>query len=293
MANHKISEGLIKQVVNTPSTIKITEVAKLQNYIQELLGDTHHTFLQGSYRNNTAINDINDVDIVAVRKTTYSAVHSPLHFGSSIAWDTIFSEIEQKLENQSLYDWIITRGDKCIKISGAFDADVVPAVQIYDDPTVDPIVVYSFREGIEKVNKPHTHYDNGVQKNKLTADNFKPTVRMFKNWAKNKFDNGDIVSSFQIEALVHSIKDEYFFSDYPTAFPVIGNSIVTSMKTKNSVTGGLLSVCGAEDITLNWSLYAQQIFTQKLEESVGRALEAYKSSSQIEANEKWRDAFGI
>ena len=29
----------------------------MQNYIQDLLGKAHHTFLQGSYRNDTAISE--------------------------------------------------------------------------------------------------------------------------------------------------------------------------------------------------------------------------------------------
>ena len=111
----------------------------MQNYIQDLLGKAHHTFLQGSYRNDTAISDINDVDIVAIRLTTFSSLHSGRRFPSVISWDAIFTEIEDKLRNQRRYNWTVTRDDKCIKVRGAFNADVVPAVQVNDDRTVHKI----------------------------------------------------------------------------------------------------------------------------------------------------------
>lgn len=293
MANHKIPTHLIDPLTSSPSPSKITQVATLQNYIQELLEDTHHTFLQGSYKNGTAISDINDVDIVAVRKTTFSSVHSSRRFSSSISWDSIFSEIEQKLRGQRRYQWTIERGDKCIKITGAFNADVVPAVQISDDPKIDPVAVYSMRTGVEKMNKPRTHYDNGVVKQQVTKETYKPTVRMFKNWVKNHFHDSDTISSFKMEAFVHAMPPDKFYNDYAGTFCLVGSAILDKWDRQLGQFSYTPSVCGVENIIEGWSVVDQQNFLNQLLESSGHALDAYNAPTISEAEQKWRLALGM
>src|SRR3989344_1181520 len=100
---HNIPTNLIDSLTQGPSAAKLSSVANLQNYIRDLLGESHHTFLQGSYRNDTAISDINDVDIIAIRKATYSGSFSRHPVSSLVSWGEIFGEIEQKLQQQSKY----------------------------------------------------------------------------------------------------------------------------------------------------------------------------------------------
>ncbi|MEK7522255.1 MAG: hypothetical protein AAB569_01630, partial [Patescibacteria group bacterium] len=64
---HNVLPSDIQKHTKGISDTKTTQVSNLQNHIQEILGDTHHTFLQGSYKNDTSISNINDVDIVAIR----------------------------------------------------------------------------------------------------------------------------------------------------------------------------------------------------------------------------------
>jgi len=291
MNYYKISDKLVTPFVVGPSPTKISQVANMQNFIQGLLGETHHTFLQGSYKNSTSISDINDVDIVAVKLNTYSNAHSPLGpFDNNIPWEEIFSDIEQKLRNQRRYtNWTIERGDKCIKISGAFNADVVPAVQVGRDYLEDPIVVFSFRDSLEKINYPRVHYKNGVNKNQLTNDKYKPTVRLFKNWAKNHFgDNKDIISSFKMEALVHSADNSNFSDNYVFNFFNVGNNILRSLNQQNS---SIMSVCGQENICSDWNEYGKFSFLNKLRGSLGHVSNACRLSSIQEADCGWRKAF--
>ncbi len=292
---HNIPQTIIDQLSRGPAATTTARVAALQNYIQGLLGDTHHTFLQGSYRNDTAISDINDVDIVAVRLTTFSGSHSP-HAGGNplIGWETIFSEIEQKLRNQRLYDWTIERGDKCIKISGAFNADVVPAVLYGRDPQEDPIVVYSFRDGFEKINRPRQHRENGVLKQRATGDHYKPTVRVFKNWIRNHFaDDKDTISSFKMEALVHAGDNANFYSDYPASFILLGHEMLNKLTQRTLTPTPILSVCGHEDITGNWNAIGRNNFTNQLRESLDYAGRAYGATSMNDSEDYWRRAFNL
>jgi hypothetical protein len=74
-----ISQSLIDRYSAGPSASKVTQVANLDNYPGRAR-DNYDTFLQGSYRNGTAIADINDVDIVARRRRT----NAPL---SAATWE--------------------------------------------------------------------------------------------------------------------------------------------------------------------------------------------------------------
>jgi len=292
--SHYIPTYLIDNLVACPSDSKTRQVANIQNYIQDLLGNTHHTFLQGSYKNDTAISDINDVDITAIRKETYSGAHSPIRFDQIIYWGQIFAEIEEKLSAQSRYNWTIERGDKCIKLRGAFDADVVPVVKITHDHLTDPIAVFSFRSGQEKLNHPRIHYINGTIKNRLTQGRYKPMVRMFKNWVRNHFaDDSTTISSFKMEALVYGCDNSDFREDQALSFLSIGTSIITKLRTRNAIVNNIVSVCGHEDICQNWDPIARNNFLNQLIESVGLALEAYQSPNTNMAETKWREAFNI
>lgn len=273
---------------------KRTEVANLQNYIQEVLQD-HHTFLQGSYKNDTSTSDINDVDIVAVRVNTYSGTYSSVPVSSSVMWDQIFSEIEEKLrQNPGRYQWTVTRVDKCIEVKTAsFKADVVPAVQIDSNLKNDNIAIYSFKKGVEKVNFPNTHYKNGVIKHDATNQNYKPIVRMFKNWATNHFGESDIVSSYHVESLVYNSPDDNFYDDHVASFVLIGGHIVKLLKQRNILPVIIKSVCGSEDITTNWDFINRQAFCDALDKSVNHALNAYHSSSQHDAQGHWAKAFNL
>lgn len=291
---HNIPLDHVQKYTKSISDNKRTEVANLQNYIQEVLGD-HHTFLQGSYKNDTSTSDINDVDIIAVRIKTYSGTYSSVATSNSILWNQIFSEIEQKLRsNPGRYQWTVARADKCIEVrTTSFKADVVPAVQI--DPSLknDNIAIYSFKRGAEKVNFPDTHYKNGVSKHDATNQNYKPIVRMFKNWASNVFGESNVTSSYHIESLVYNSPNEKFYDDHAESFILIGDHIVKLLKQRNNLPIIINSVCGSEDITANWDLADRQMFCGLLEKSIEHALNAYKSGSQNDAQNHWAKAFNL
>jgi hypothetical protein len=172
-----ISQWLIDRYSAGPSESKITQVANLQTTIRDVLGDDYDTFLQGSYRNGTAIVDINDVDIVARRRGTNASL-------SSAQWERLFNAIASKLRSSYRISGTVSIGDKCVKLKGsALNADIVPAVAIGDFDK-DPIAIWSRREREERPNYPRTHYSNGVSKHRATLQAFKPTVRLFKRWAR-------------------------------------------------------------------------------------------------------------
>lgn len=289
---HRIPENTIKKYTKGISDTKRSQVSNLQNHIQQILGSSHHTFLQGSYKNDTSTSDINDVDIVAVRLTTFSNVYSTVSTSGLIYWGDIFTEIEQKLKAQRLYQWTVVRKDKCIEVQTTdFKADVVPAVQVDPDHKIDPIVIYSFRTGLEKINYPRTHYENGVQKHNATNQNYKPLVRMFKNWATNHFGTSKIVTSYHIESLVHGAPNDLFHADPVASFILVGDHVVKLLSQRNLLPVVIRSVCGSEDITQNWEISARTHFKNTLSQSVSHGLNAYNATTIQDSEYYWSKAF--
>ncbi|MCC6520854.1 hypothetical protein IT403_02650 [Candidatus Nomurabacteria bacterium] len=288
--SHLLQSTDTQKYTKSISDTKHTQVANLQNHIQEILSGSHHTFLQGSYKNTTSISEINDIDIVAVKINTFSTVHSPVRLvnPTPFPWSDIFSEIEQKLRNQKLYSWTITRKDKCITVETTnFKADIVPAVQIHEDIFNDPIAIFSHKAGIERLSYPNTHWENGKKKHANTNQNYKPMVRMFKNWNKNYFPTNEVISSHKIESLVYNCPDADFMEDHFISFILIGSRIIEILGLPDPV----LSVCKNEDIKTNWDITKRQVFTNGLEEALQHALTAHGATNTLDAKTHWDKTF--
>jgi hypothetical protein len=71
--------------------------------------------------NNTAIADINDVDIVAL----YDPWRTP---ALRADWDRLFAQIANILHNSPRVAGTVTLGDKCVKLAGTLHADIGPAI---------------------------------------------------------------------------------------------------------------------------------------------------------------------
>lgn len=288
MMAHRISYSAVQNYTAAPSPTKTAAAVSVHNNIQRIIGDTHETFLQGSYRNNTGIADINDVDIVAIRKQTTSTVFTGRLSFNGIPWEQIFQEIQDKLEDSYSYKGKTERGDKCITVNTNFKADVVPAIYIADDEN-DPISVYSFREGAERKNFPRIHYQNNVAKHAATDQTYKPTVRMFKKWARNQFEGTKVAPSFYVECLVYRVPDTHFNSDFAESFFDVGNYIINNY-TQSS---WIYSVAGDKDILVKeeWSPSNFNIFKAQLEKSISKVRSALAATSTSEADRLWHSAF--
>jgi hypothetical protein len=277
-----ISQWLIDRYSAGPSESKVTQVANLQTTIRDVLGDDYDTFLQGSYRNGTAIADINDVDIVARRKAT----NAPL---SPAQWESLFNTIASKLRNSYRVSGPVSIGDKCVKLKGtSLNADVVPAVAI-GDFTKDPIAIWSRRKKEERSNYPRTHYDNGVRKHRSTFQAFKPTVRLFKRWARQYPGFDKTAPSFYIECAVHAVPTSRFSTYLPLSFAEVGLEICRW--SRNTV---IKSVAGDKDILVRdeWHLDKFEAFQTKLRPDLQFVVRAMQASTTEEANRLWKLAFG-
>ncbi len=158
---HLISTVAVDRYTAAPAQSTVSAVKSLQENIRSTLGSSYETFLQGSYKNDTSIPDINDVDIVAIRKGTYSTHFTGRPSTNPIPWEAIFEEVQKLLDAAHHYRGKTAERDKCINVATGFSADVVPAIEIVDTFT-DPIAIYSRSALAARKNHPRLHYDNAV-----------------------------------------------------------------------------------------------------------------------------------
>jgi len=287
---HLIPKQAIDKYSAAPSSTTITAARRLQEKIRDLLGSNYETFLQGSYKNTTAAGDIDDVDIVALQNGIVSGT-----FGSSlpgrtiVTWESIFSVIERQLATNSDLRGRISRGDKCVKVSGDLAADIVPAIRI-TAPEDDPVAIYSWREGSERKNYPRVHYANNVDKHERTVQRYKPTVRMIKHWARNWFgDHSAVAPSFYLECLLYNVPDILFCPDEALRFSLI----ISHLVGLSYVTSRVLTVAGDKDILLpgEWGILNFSHFQSRLSQSRTYVSAALTATSQEAAINNWRRAF--
>lgn len=286
---HLISFQAATRYTAAPTQTTVSAVKSLHENIRSVLGNAYETFLQGSYKNDTSIPDLNDVDIVAVRRSTYSTHFTGRSGSNPIEWETILSEVQTLLEASQHYRGKTEKRDKCVTITTGFSADVVPAIEIMDALT-DPIAIYSRSARRERKNSPRLHYQHGVMKQERTDDLYKPTVRMFKRWASQVIVDDEIAPSFYIECLIHYFTDGSFIADPVERFHSIASTIVGLDYNRP---GGIMTVANDKNILTeeDWSSPNFIAFQGHLRGTVQTVERAMQATSQREADILWRQAF--
>ncbi|HHW6793263.1 TPA: nucleotidyltransferase domain-containing protein [Staphylococcus aureus] len=192
-------------------------------------------YLQGSYRNSTNILGSSDVDIVVQSMATFFSNISQL--------DTYELEIYNKTFDDATYTWKYFKndvietlqnafgslnvkvGNKSIKvITDNYEADVIPCFEYRkylsfgnneeEREYISGIKFYTTNENNIVINYPKKHYTFGVEKNRRVNNNYKPTIRIFKNMKKRLLEQQKITkkvtSSYFIENLLYNVPDRYF-----------------------------------------------------------------------------------
>lgn len=202
-----ITYGLIDAVSKGTSASTNETISTLHNRIRSLLPN-YETFLQGSYANDTAIADINDVDIVAIANPMTAILTAR---GSA---NNLFNSIRTALQQGLNYGETITVGRKCLTVKlSTKKADVVPAIRAQTNLNLfnEPILIAN-----QIANYPKTHKERGFTKNKSTNGSYKKVVRMIKNYVNNWGIKAS-APSFYLECLIYSYPDGWFGQELPLA----------------------------------------------------------------------------
>ena len=277
-----ISGSLIDRYSAGPSKERSRQVKSMHEAIRKALDESsfsYETFLQGSYRNDTAIADINDVDIVALRK--YSSAPQ-----SHDDWFWDFNQIVNTLRDSWRISGTVRRGDKCVTVSSTVKADVVPSLNS-GDWEKDPTVMYSIRDRSERKNYPRRHYRNGVKKQEATDQAYKATVRLFKRWIRQY--SSLFAPSFYIESVVHSVSSVWFDSYLPRSFRDVSRRISEYPTSKV-----IYTVAGDKDILVpsEWPASDFVKFQEKLRSDATLVTSAMGATTVSEADRLWKLAFG-
>ncbi len=189
-------------------------------------------FAQGSYRNNTNVRQESDVDICILCKDVFfydlpedgSVTEATAGFAdATYSYSAYRNEVEQALVHK-FGRKIVTRGNKAFDIHEStyrVDADVVACFEHrrYYRNYAGQI---KYLEGTELraddggriINWPEQHYQNGVQKNKLTGQRFKHITRAIKRLRNEMAENRNNVAipipSYLIECLVWNTPNDGF-----------------------------------------------------------------------------------
>lgn len=214
MAIHELSANFSSFFGNlNPSATKITAAAREHARIVELIEDRSgpasvlapRCFLQGSYKQDTAIHDINDVDVVALCE-----LWQPGSGSGNTSWsrDQIFAAIANAIQREARYARAIAYGptSMCVKVSAGVQVEVLPAVYASgnNDPQKEPFRLYrpesaQWADGFARYHQGWLTWKNA----KGQADgNFIPLVKVLKH-LRTRFALKAV--SFHIECLAFSL----------------------------------------------------------------------------------------
>ncbi len=184
-------------------------------------------FAQGSYRNGTNIPVQSDVDVSVCLTEPFFADYSladglaASHFGNidhAYSFDRFRNDVASAIiQKFGISD--VSIGNKSIKIkgnSGRVGADAVPSFEYrkyFRDgaPLIGTKLIS--RDARAVINWPAWHYDNGVEKNKLTGMRFKKVVRVLKSLRLHMSGDLQKTPSFLIESLVWNVPNNQFGTD--------------------------------------------------------------------------------
>ena len=188
----------------------------------------HKVYLQGSYPNHTNIRGDSDVDVVVETSNVFYHDLPPdlrLHLGftdGAYGWSAFRDEVKTALTNYYGHNTVSdSRAGKCLQVSGTgnrLNADVVPSVtfrRYVGTRHIASGITFWTNTGVQIINYPKLHLENGSPKNNACGGHYKPIIRVFKN-ARNAA--GSDFPSYFLECMLYNVPTNCFSSSYSNAF---------------------------------------------------------------------------
>jgi hypothetical protein len=272
------------------------------NTIKELIEDARglasllspRCFLQGSYRQQTAIYSINDVDIVVL-----CSLSQPGPPGGGPGWDRnrIFSTIAAPLLADGRYAAKVRFGptSMCIKVDLGIKVEILPVVYKAgnNDPAAEPFRLFrpetgGWEDGYARYHQQWLSLKNRPER---TGGNFIPMVKVLKHL--RSLTSLSAVS-FHLECLLYSLPDELFRGAPADYISAVLNRIATT-PAATLYNAGCRTPCGERKIFVanEWSLASWQVFHDALIKvwAKGSVL-ANNATDRQQAIEIWRIVLG-
>lgn len=203
------SERMVRDAINSDE--------KLKRKLTEIFG-------QGSYANNTNVRLNSDIDINVRYIGGYYFSLPPNvteedvnigHLGSSgYSFYEFKNDVESALVNK-FGRCDVVRNDKCIIVKEntyRIETDVIPTWNFRRYSKDGKYVLgakFWSDKGVEIINYPKQHIENGISRNNVTFRRFKRLTRLHRKLRYKMIDNGENVSgnitSFLLECLVWNV----------------------------------------------------------------------------------------
>ncbi|QKG71951.1 nucleotidyltransferase domain-containing protein [Erythrobacter mangrovi] len=201
-------------------------------------GKSTENFLQGSYANHTNIISDSDVDIVQALTGTYYSDTDELSPEDLRAYNEGFIAAtygyedfkrDVTLQLKRCFGDGVSAGNKAIFVPGNTyrrDADVLACAQFrryyrYHTPSDQGYhtgIVFWTNDGTRIINFPKQHRSNCSAKNQNTMQNFKPNVRVLKNYRNAMIDEGyiadNLAPSYFLEGAMFNVPNHIFSNSH-------------------------------------------------------------------------------
>lgn len=252
------------------------------------------TFLQGSYRQQTAIYAISDVDIVALCNLSYPG--SPGGGGRSYWKDDIFRIIAAPLLADGRYRDKVRFGppSMCIKVDLGIKLEILPVVfkTGMTDPNVEPLVLYrpernQWEDGFARYHQRWLSVKNGPDR---TQGNFIPAIKVLKH-IRSLF--GLSAVSFHIECLLYFLADALFLGG-PADYLAAIFQVLAAYKPEDGYRTNVMTPCGDRDIFTGteWQAEDWRKFHELISQCSGAAQIAIATPHEGKAIEMWQAILG-
>jgi hypothetical protein len=249
-------------------------------------------FLQGSYRQATAIHSINDVDVVAL-----CSLWQPGD-GSGTGWtrDEIFDTIAAPLLADGRYRAKVRYGptSMCVKVDLGIKVEILPVVykQGNSDASKEPFRLFrpetaQWEDGYARYHQQWLTWKNSDDK---TAGNFIPAIKVLKH-LRSIF--GIDAVSFHIECLLFRLPDEVFRGAPADYIPAVLASM-TSATPDAMYLAGCTTPCGDRNVFTQgeWDVTKWFLFHEMATKWAAAAQAASRSGDRHFAISMWRTLLG-
>lgn len=227
-----------------------SEHSNVRRLLEDRLGPAGElevvTFLQGSYRQDTAIHSINDIDIVALC-SALSQPGSGLSSARSWSRDDIFAALQAALLEDHRYRGKVRFGPNslCLKLDLGIKVEILPSVMKAGttDTDQEPFRIYR-PEKVMWIDAYARYHQARLTDKNGRSGNFKPMIKVMKHLRDiyTYFVKTDAVS-FHIECLLYAIPNDAFSgssADYiPHVLRILANFSPSQARDSN-----IKSPCG-------------------------------------------------
>ena len=249
-------------------------------------------FLQGSYRQHTAIYTINDVDIITLCRLWYPGTGS----GHSWSRNEIFDKIAAPLLNDGRYRDKVRYNQQsmCIKLDLGIKVEILPVVYKAgnNDPEWEPFCLYRPESAQWVDGFARYHQALLTEKNKAnrTNGNFIRAIKVLKHLRSRI---GLDAVSFHMECLLFSLDDNLFQggpADYIASILVC----IASTAAPDWYSRRIMTPCGDRDIFVEseWRRQGWETFHNFLSIWAGLSRRANQANDKDEAIRLWQTLLG-